>query len=141
VARLNFQPLLAAGYVSVRKNKEEPRLVSSDEWFLGKYSPFSCKIFPRDIFIAFYGNFRPCFPHISLRNISPRNLSFGNNYKMSRNEALQSCFQKKYYWLPAVNIDSLNLRAVLTLYLSKPRSSTPPCYRLAGPTDDSSLLI
>jgi hypothetical protein len=69
----NFVALLAAGYVSVRDNKEEPRLVSSDEWFLGKYSPFSCKIFPRDIFIAFYGNFRPCFPHISLRNIFPRN--------------------------------------------------------------------
>jgi hypothetical protein len=42
--------LLAAGYVSVRNNIEEPCLVSSDEWFLGKYSPFSCKIFPRDIF-------------------------------------------------------------------------------------------
>jgi hypothetical protein len=66
--------LLAAGYVSVRNNKEEPHLVSSDEWFLGKYSPFSCKIFPRDIFIAFYDNFRPCFPHISLKNIFPRNL-------------------------------------------------------------------
>jgi hypothetical protein len=86
----------------VRNNKEEPRLVSSDEWFLGKYSPFSCEIFPRDIFIAFYGNFRPCFRHISLRNIFPRSLSFGNNNKMSRNEALQLCFQKKYYWLPAV---------------------------------------
>jgi hypothetical protein len=82
--------------------------VSSDEWFLGKYSPFSCKIFPRDIFIAFYGNFRPCFRHISLRNIFPCNLSFGNNNKMSRNEALQSCFQKKYYWLPAVIVTVKN---------------------------------
>jgi hypothetical protein len=82
------QSLLAAGYVSVRNNKEEPRLVSSDEWFLRKYSTFSCKIFPRDIFIAFYGNFRPCFQHISLRNIFPHNLSFGINNKMSRNEAL-----------------------------------------------------
>jgi hypothetical protein len=57
--------LLAAGYISVRNNNKEPRSVSSDEWFLGKYSPFSCKIFPRNIFIAFYGNFRPCFQHIS----------------------------------------------------------------------------
>jgi hypothetical protein len=62
--------LLAAGYVSVRNNTEEPCLVrNSDEWLLGKYPPFPCKIFPRDIFIAFYGNFRPCFQHISLRNI------------------------------------------------------------------------
>jgi hypothetical protein len=86
----------------VRNNNEEPRSVSSDEWFLGKYSPFSCKIFPRNIFIAFYGNFRPYFRHISLGNIFPRNLSFGNNNKMSRNEALQLCFQRKYYWVPAV---------------------------------------
>jgi hypothetical protein len=96
--------LLAAGYVSVRNNKEEPCSVSSDEWFLRKYSLFSYKIFPRDIFIAFYGNFRPCFQHISLRNIFPCNLSFGNNNKMPRNEALQSCFQRKYYWVPAVSV-------------------------------------
>jgi hypothetical protein len=98
----HWNTLLAAGYVSVRNHKEEPCLVSSDEWFLRKYSPFSCKIFTRDIFSAFYGNFRPCFRHISLKNISPRNLSFGNNNMMSRNEALQSCFQRKYYWVPAV---------------------------------------
>jgi hypothetical protein len=97
-----WDTLLAAGYVSVRNNTEEPCLVSSDEWLLGKCPPFPCKIFPRDIFIAFYGNFRPCFEHIFLRNISPCNLPFGNSNKMSQNEALQLCFRRKYYWVPAV---------------------------------------
>jgi hypothetical protein len=47
------------------------------------------------------------FPtHISLGDIFPRNLSFGNNNKMSRNEALQSCFQRTYYWVPAVIVDA-----------------------------------
>jgi hypothetical protein len=37
-----------------------------------------------------------------LRINFPRNISIGINNKMSRNEALQLCFQRKYYWVPAV---------------------------------------
>jgi hypothetical protein len=47
------------------------------------------------------------FPTYFLEKIFTHNLSLGNNDKMSRNKTLQSCFQRKYYWVPAVLLDVL----------------------------------
>jgi hypothetical protein len=63
-----------------------------------------------------------------LRNIFPHNFSFENDNKTSRNEALQSHLQRKYYWVPAVYVSELNLNP---LPLQSPIDASHP--QMLGP--------